>query len=184
MARTPSKKAYIVTVEDSLSPSTTIHSASEYTTASTVSSCASDFPAPTVNTFDTNTLNPSSDTSRSSATSLSILECTITSDEYLVISRESITLEQFQIYWKQHKPLIITDSLKDADSEWSPEYFIKHYGKDPIEVIDCKDYTKKNKSTVKEYFEGFSDHRRRKALAKKLGTSELLKVKVTQKILL
>lgn len=169
MAHAPPKTAYIVTVEDSLSPSTTIHSASEYTTAS----------APTVNTLDTNTLNLSSDTSCSSATSLSIPECTITSDEHLVISRESIALEQFQAYWKQHKPLIITDSLKDADFEWSPEYFIKHYGKDPIEVIDCKDYTKKNKSTVKEYFEGFSDHRKRKALAKKLGTSELLKVKVT-----
>ncbi|CEI88760.1 hypothetical protein RMCBS344292_03138 [Rhizopus microsporus] len=167
VAHAPPKTAYIVTVEDSLSPSTTIHSASEYTTAS----------APTVNTLDTNTLNLSSDTSCSSATSLSIPECTITSDEHLVISHESIALEQFQAYWKQHKPLIITDSLKDADFEWSPEYFIKHYGKDPIEVIDCKDYTKKNKSTVKEYFEGFSDHRKRKALAKKLGTSELLKVK-------
>lgn len=179
MVRAPPKKAYIVTVEDPLSPFTTIHSVSEYTTTSAASSCASDFPTLTVNTLDTNTLNPSSDTSRSSATSLSTPECTITSDEHLVIPRESISLEKFQAYWKQHKPLIITDSLKDADSEWSPEYFIKHYGKDPIEVIDCKDYTKKNKSTVKEYFEGFSDHRKRKALAKKLGTSEILKVKVT-----
>lgn len=179
MTHAPPKKAYIVTVEDSLSPLTTIHSASEYTTTSAAFSCASGSPAPTVNTLDTNTLNPSSDTGRSFATSLSIPKCTITSDEHLVISRESITLEQFQAYWKRHKPLIITDSLKDTDSEWSPEYFIKHYGKDPIEVIDCKDYTKKNKSTVKEYFEGFSDHRKRKALAKKLGTSELLKVKVT-----
>lgn len=96
-----------------------------------------------------------------------------------MIPCESITLEQFQAYWKQHKPLIVTDSLKDADFEWSPKYFIKHYGKESIEVIDCRDYTKTNKSTVKEYFEGFLDHRKRKALAKKLGTSELLKVKVT-----
>ncbi|KAG0780285.1 hypothetical protein G6F22_010169 [Rhizopus arrhizus] len=91
-------------------------------------------------------------------------------------SYHSLTLKEFQAQWAQRKPVVVTDSLAKSNLEWTPEYFTRNYGKETIEVIDCVS-DKAHKTTVKEYFKAFSEPANRKGYARKLGASQILKVK-------
>ncbi|KAI9243758.1 hypothetical protein BY458DRAFT_537303 [Sporodiniella umbellata] len=95
---------------------------------------------------------------------------------YAIISYEDLSLERFQEEWGKSRPVVITNSLTKSKLDWTPQYFAKKYGKEKIDIIDCADY-EVHQTTVKEYFKAFSTPVKRKAYAKKLGTSEVLKVK-------
>ncbi|KAG1467888.1 hypothetical protein G6F56_004154 [Rhizopus delemar] len=96
--------------------------------------------------------------------------------DHVVFQYEDLTLEKFQGAWEKSKPIVVKNSLMNSKLDWSPTYFEKNYGNEEIQVIDCKEETA-HPTTVGEYFRAFASPNKRKAYAKKLGTTTVLKIK-------
>lgn len=96
-------------------------------------------------------------------------------NEFLMIEASNLTLEIFQQEWQTHRPIQVTHSTSNSQFEWTPTMFSKLCGSDMIQATD-HDHTV-YELQAKDYFNAFSDRKRRQRLCNKLGSSQVLKVK-------
>jgi hypothetical protein len=64
------------------------------------------------------------------------------------------SLEQFQKFWSQGLPLVITGLQSQMQGDWTPEYFIMRFGTQKVTLVDCKTESTQL-STVAEFFRNF-----------------------------
>ncbi|KAI9274696.1 hypothetical protein BDA99DRAFT_533313 [Phascolomyces articulosus] len=96
-------------------------------------------------------------------------------NDFLIVDADVVTLEDFRACWRQGKPVMVQNVIDSHSQElWSPESFIKKYGKTETDVIDCKtgfvDITH-----VKDFFEAYIDSTLRHGYDK--GKPVVLKIK-------
>lgn len=100
---------------------------------------------------------------------------------YLDIDGTLITLDIFQQYWKQGKPMQVRNAMMANNQRaWSPKNFIRKYGEQIAEVIDCHTGERQDMQ-VESFFRGFDDPVKRPNYDPMTGTSPMYKIKVKRK---
>ncbi|KAI7877879.1 uncharacterized protein EV154DRAFT_472170 [Mucor mucedo] len=95
--------------------------------------------------------------------------------QFLKIEACNLNLDLFQQHWQTHRPIHVTNSTGNSEFEWTPAMFSTLCGTDTIQATDYDNSV--FELNGKDYFDAFSDRKRRQRLCKKLGSSEVLKVK-------
>ncbi|KAI9316015.1 hypothetical protein BX666DRAFT_1860155 [Dichotomocladium elegans] len=105
------------------------------------------------------------------------IESTERDDDYLAIDAKHLTLEKFQEAWKTGRPVLVRNTMTESSQNlWSPRTFIKQYGNQQTEVIDCSNGTVKE-IKVKEYFGGFENIKKRPDYDPDTNTAPIYKIK-------
>ncbi|ORY03967.1 hypothetical protein K493DRAFT_404815 [Basidiobolus meristosporus CBS 931.73] len=76
---------------------------------------------------------------------------------YLIDGYKNVTLENFQERWRNGETVVIRDLLDKIKLDWSPNYFIEHYGDEAADMVDCSTGYTVTSKTVGDFFRGFSD---------------------------
>ncbi|KAK9761139.1 hypothetical protein K7432_014169, partial [Basidiobolus ranarum] len=77
--------------------------------------------------------------------------------EYLYDDYNNVTLETFQEKWRRGETIVIRNLLSKINLDWSPSYFIEHYGEEIADMVDCTTGCTVASMTVGDFFRGFSD---------------------------
>ncbi|KDQ06066.1 hypothetical protein BOTBODRAFT_75091, partial [Botryobasidium botryosum FD-172 SS1] len=67
---------------------------------------------------------------------------------------EELTEEIFKLHWNTGQPMVVTGLLPKFQIEWTPQYFIDHYGMQECQIVDCETNEISDK-TVSEFFSMF-----------------------------
>lgn len=62
----------------------------------------------------------------------------LASHPILTFNTDNLTEEIFRPLWAKGEPLIVTDLLKKFNINWSPEYFIREYGAQECQIVNCE----------------------------------------------
>jgi len=66
----------------------------------------------------------------------------------------------FHSLWSRGETMVITGLLKKMKIEWTPKYFVKHYGSQKCVITDC-DTNEEHHSTVAQFFRCFGRYSHR-----------------------
>ncbi|KAI0057527.1 hypothetical protein BV25DRAFT_1778221, partial [Artomyces pyxidatus] len=64
----------------------------------------------------------------------------------------------FAQLWNRGEPVVVTDTRRVFQGNWTPDYFIKTFGSDAVHLVDCET-EKEKRVTVADFFRGFDSHR-------------------------
>ncbi|KDQ12709.1 hypothetical protein BOTBODRAFT_408594 [Botryobasidium botryosum FD-172 SS1] len=78
---------------------------------------------------------------------------------------DELTEEIFRSHWSTGQPMVVTGLLPKFEIEWTPQYFIDHYGTEECEIVDCQTNTVAEK-TVGEFFSMFGVYGKDRAIHK------------------
>lgn len=127
--------------------------------------------------------NAKKEPNQSSINNINIVEAVIdkySKNGYLDIDGILITLDVFQQYWKQGKPMQVRNAMmSNSQRSWSPRSFIKKYGEQIAEVIDCHTGERQDMQ-VETFFRGFDDPMKRPNYDPVTGTSPMYKIKASK----
>ena len=73
---------------------------------------------------------------------------------------DELSDEVFQALWARGETMVVTDLLHKMNVQWTPEYFIKHYGTNICSITDCDTETIQL-SHVNTFFEQFGKYSNR-----------------------
>jgi lysine-specific demethylase 3 len=76
-----------------------------------------------------------------------------------------LTEAMFRSKWSKGETMVVTGLLKKFSHDWSPEYFIKTYGKEECEIMDC-DTQRVKVIKVGDFFQMFGDYSARRKILK------------------
>jgi hypothetical protein len=69
------------------------------------------------------------------------------------LSRDA-PFSEFQKYWSQGIPVVVTGVHTNLQGDWGPQYFIERYGTQRVTLVDCEtDNTQQ--TTVSHFFQNF-----------------------------
>lgn len=94
---------------------------------------------------------------------------------------DQLDLKTFQFHWQQNKPIVVENVMSSSQVPWTPEYFSKNYGSWKTQVINC-DTGDISEMTIRKFFKGFSDYKKRPGYVKRLDNKVTLKIKVSMKL--
>lgn len=99
-------------------------------------------------------------------------------DGFLDIDATLLTLDVFQHYWKQGKPVQVRNAMMSNNQRaWSPKNFIRKYGEQVAEVIDCNTGERQDMQ-VETFFRGFDNPVQRPGYDPLTKTWPIYKIKV------
>ncbi|KAJ7029090.1 Clavaminate synthase-like protein [Mycena alexandri] len=91
------------------------------------------------------TLQPAVVSSRDDIPHLVICTCTM----------DALSDDVFNVFWSTGEPLLVTGASQGFTlGEWTPSYFMEHYGSQECQVVDCQSGEVEN-TTVRQFFRTF-----------------------------
>ncbi|ODQ50522.1 Clavaminate synthase-like protein [Saitoella complicata NRRL Y-17804] len=67
---------------------------------------------------------------------------------------DNVSEGEFQKLWRRGEPLVLSGCLERMEIQWTPEYFIEHYGGQNCHLVNCEQ-SQVIQATVKKFFENF-----------------------------
>ena len=108
---------------------------------------------------------------------ISKLSLASTEPQIRTIHIRDLNSETFRTWLRDGIPFCIRGVGSLAKEKWNPAYFLQHFGNEKAKVVDCRTDTTLE-LTVGEFFNGFTDMRKRQFDDDERGQAKVLKIKV------